>query len=268
MFAITDRTTTNNVLATFDGLGIKPPKGVAAAFARAEKLTEKSGSLGARPGDLEAAVTAAILAGREPAADPEVQRVATASMLADRITLPEAVAGAALDGIRDACLAHLDEIVTAWRKPFDDAAHVLTEAHQRIGDLPLEDTATIVAQGGDIADVWAKAKGADQVITQVLNGWSNIMTLVRVPLNADHRPLKLAALTKEQWRNLPAKLSAWDAVRAGLTLSLPSLDEYRARVATIQKSIASEQAAAGEVIDPQRSAMQDWVSRTTAAVAR
>jgi hypothetical protein len=189
-------------------------------------------------------------------------------MLAAQVMVPDAIAGAALDGIRDACLAHLDEIVTAWRKPFDQAAGELVETHDRIGDLALEDTATIVARGGDIADVWATAKGADQVISQVLSGWSNLMMLVRVPVNASHRPLKLAALAKNQWRTLPAKLSAWDAVGAGLTLSLPTLDEYRARVARIQQTIEAEQVATREVISPERLAMPDWGSRTAAAVGR
>ena len=204
MFTISDRTTTTTyVLTTFDSLGIKPPTDVATAFLRAEKLTQESMNLGARPGDLDAAVTAAILGGREPAADPEVQRVTTATLLAGNVGLPDAVAGAALDVIRSACLAHLDEIVDAWRKPFDEAAATLTEAHKRIGDLSLDDTGTIVARGGDIADVWAKAKSAEQVIDQVVSGWSHLMTLVRVSIDGEHPPPQAGRTHQRDVGHLP-----------------------------------------------------------------
>ena len=111
------------------------------------------------------------------------------------IGLPEAIAGAALDGIRDACLTHLDRIVTDWRKAFDAAAATLTAAHERIGDLPLADTTSILAKGGDVAEVWGTAKRADHTVDQLLNGCVSLMTLVRVTLDPRHRALKLAPLT-------------------------------------------------------------------------
>ena len=62
------------------------------------------------------------------------------------------------------------------------------------------------------------------------------MRMLRLPMNAEHRALRLAPLTLEQWHNLPHKLTAWDALRAGLTLDLPDLEDYRSRVAKVQQS--------------------------------
>ena len=64
MLNISDRTTTNTVLNTFTALGVKPPKDLADAFTQAETITAKAPHLGGSPGDLESAVTAAMIRNR------------------------------------------------------------------------------------------------------------------------------------------------------------------------------------------------------------
>ena len=248
---LTDRATSNAILATFNNLGIKPPKALADAFVRADKLSEKAEHLVARPGEFEEVVIAALLADRDPASDPEVQRVATAHNLMSNHGLADSIGGAATEAIRDACRTHRDRILTDWRKAFDQAATTLTTAHARIGDLPLSETGPILAKGGDIAAVWATATTAEQTIDQILSGWVGLMTLLRVSLDPRHRSLKLASLTLDQWRDLSPKLGAWDALCAGLDLSLPSLEEYRSRVARIQHELSQPETT----IDTQRSAV-------------
>lgn len=246
---VTDRLAATTVQSTFTTLGVKLPKALAVAFDQAETIAAKAPHLGGKPGDLERVVREASLAGREPAADPAVQTALAAQTLAGNRMLDDALTGTAHGSIRDACVAHLDAIVGDWRQHFDTAAGALTAAHQRIGDLPLDDTAPILAKGGDVAEVWAQAQTAQRTIDTVLDGWTNLMRLIHVSLSPDHRALKLAPLTLTQWQTLPAKLTAWDAVRAGLALSVPTLEEYRARVAAIQQA----QAEPETVIDSQRS---------------
>ena len=246
---ITVRTSTSAVRQTYVTLDIKPPKALTDAYARAEKLTAKAGDLGARPGDLEQAVAAAVLADRDPSADPDVQRVTVAHALMANAGLAGAVSAAGLEGVRDVCVEHLDDIVGDWGQAFDKAAATLAAAHERIGSVPLTDTTAILARGGDVADVWASATRAEQTIDQALNGWVNLMALARVVLDPRHRALKLAPMSLQQWESAPVKLTAWEAVIAGLALALPTIAEYRSRVASIQR----EQAEPVTVIETGRS---------------
>src|SRR4051812_3069590 len=76
-------------------------------------------------GDLAAntarAVADALVAGRDPAADPEVQRLAVQRVLDDNGVGP-ALELEMLRRFADTCASHADTIVAALRKPFDKAA--------------------------------------------------------------------------------------------------------------------------------------------------
>jgi len=267
---ISERSTVNSVRNTYLQLGLNPPKELADALARLDKLNERARQLGALPAgdDLGNAVSAALLDDRDPAGDYDVQRILAAQALAAHHGLPDAVTAAAVDGIRNACATHLDDIVNDWRAPFDRAAADLAAAYQRIGNLDLDDTTTILAKGGDIAEVWATARTAAGTIDTVLNGWHALMMLMNVTLDPRHRALRLAALGLEQYRSLPAKTSAWDLLRSGVTLNLPSLDEYRRRIANIEREQADETAAGLNVArDRSKTIDVEWVRRVDAARA-
>lgn len=253
---LTDRTAANAVRSLYSTLNVEPPEALGTAWDNADKLAAKAGQLGAKPGDLPSAVVAAILADRDPSTDPDVQRVITAHALMANAGLPDAITGAAIEDIREVCLAHRDQIITGWRVAFDEAAAALAAAHGRIGGLDLDDAVSILAKGGDIADSWATARAADRTISAVVDGWSDLMRLIRVNPDPRHRALRLAALSLEQYRTMPAKLSGWDAVRAGLRLSLPTLDEYRARITALEQATAAEQSAPRNVVPGDRLAVQ------------
>lgn len=246
-----NRTHANIVLTTYEALSLKPPKAVTEAQQLREMLEARSGSLGAGVGELAAAVVAALADGREPASDPEVQRVTTAMALTNQ-GLSGAVAAAGLDAVTQACRANVDAIIAHWRKPFIAAADTLTQAHRRIGDLDLNDAPSILPKGGDIAEVWSRAQAAARTIDVVINGWSNLLSLTRsAPIQPQHRPLRLADMTLQDYRGLPSGIDAWGVIRAGLTLSLPSVEEYRGRVSAIETAATTPEM----VIDEQRSAI-------------
>lgn len=257
---ITDRVTTNTIKTTATTLGKPLPKAVTAAYDQAEKLASESLNLGSTDG-LEQAVTAALLADREPATDPDVQSIVTAQTLTANVMLPQTIAAAALERIAVACRENTSKILAGWTAAFDQAVNDMTKAHARIGDLSLDDTTSIMAKGNDIADVWASASTAVQTLDAVIAGWTSLVQLTRAAqIKPDHRPLRIAALTYDQWQELPAKLTVWDALRAGLTLSLPTLEEYRKRVAQIQAA----QAAPETQVDTYRSAVAGREIRVSA----
>ncbi|MDQ3416418.1 MAG: hypothetical protein M3474_04840 [Actinomycetota bacterium] len=161
-------------------------------------------------------------------------------------------------------MAELDKIVAGWRKAFDAAVLDLAAAHKRIGNRSLDDTTSIMALGDDIADEWARATKAVQTIDTVIGAWTALMQLTRVTLAAEYRPLKLADLTLDQWLTLPAKVEPWGAVRAGITPTLPTLDEYRARVDRLQQA-RSQHAASQVPVDREREATKAWAAQMNAA---
>src|SRR4051794_4364389 len=99
---ITDRTTARTFMDSLTSVGAKIPKPVSDAYARALKLSSATGNLSAGDGALAVAVANALEADRDPAADSEVQRVLTASLIANQGVM-QAVDAIAYDRFRDIC---------------------------------------------------------------------------------------------------------------------------------------------------------------------
>ncbi|MDQ3431364.1 MAG: hypothetical protein M3467_03930, partial [Actinomycetota bacterium] len=114
---ISDRTFVTLIQNASTQLGTKLPKAVVDAFDKAKKLEAGIGSLGSTV-SLADAVAAAILAGREPASDPDVQRAVTAQTLESHHGLPAALGAVGMETVSAACSAELDKIVAGWRKAF------------------------------------------------------------------------------------------------------------------------------------------------------
>ncbi len=262
---ITHRTVANQIITTFQTTGTKVPKRLSGAHARASRLDNAARSLGASDaGALGVAVTAALDDGRDPAADPEVQRLLAARAMASDHSLADQVTGAAHEQVREVCHEHADAIVQAWAEPFDRAAATLTAARSRIGAVPLDDSATILRLGDDIADTWAAAQRAVATIDTIAAGWSALGSFTRLvqPTNR-HRMLRIAEVDYDQWiehRLADAKADPWTAMLAGLTLSLPSFAEYKRRVGAIEQA----QREPVTVIDTERSSVAGREIRVSA----
>jgi hypothetical protein len=224
------------LLNALSSTGAKAPK-IAAAFEHATKIATTVRSLGTPPGAMVAAVAEALDDDRDPADDPEVQRLVTTNGFVNPGLMAE-VEAIAFNDFAGVCTRDSDDIVTALRAPFDVAAATLAQAHNRIGDVPLEDTDTIMRRGDDIAAVWAKATAAAKVVDTITAGWAALGELTRtVPTDQRYRVLRIATVDYATWTEQElerSKLKPWDAIRAGLTLSLPTVSEYRQRVAAIE----------------------------------
>jgi hypothetical protein len=166
-----------------------------------------------------------------------VQRVLTIRAIANE-GVWQGVDALVFDAFRATLLEHADDVVHAWRTPFDKAAATLAAAHAKLGSVALEDTAAIVNQGGDSAAVWADAQSASAVITTITGGWvalGQLTDLARV--DQRFRVLHLVDVDYQTWQDQQLerrKLTPWQAVLAELTLSLPTMAEYRRRIAAIE----------------------------------
>ena len=242
---ISDRTTAGTILTLMAQNDVDAPE-VVAALGRAREIENAATRIGLGRGALGEAVFAALDAGRDPATDPEVQRAITANYL-DNPGVAEAVREAAYGRARAVCDEYRDDIVTAWRKPFNVAAATLAGAYDRIGEVELDNADAILRNGGDIAEVWAKARAAVATIRAIRNGWSTLAEFTRA-VNVDNhfRPLNFIDPTVDQWLGdhlRESRIDAWDATRGGYTLALPTFDEYRQRIARITAEVAAAERA-------------------------
>lgn len=210
-------------------------------------------------------VAASLLAGRDPATDPEVTRTFVAMQLGEHgvLTVTENIL---IEKMRQQF--YEDDIVATWVKPFDDAAAVLAHAYDRLGAIDLADTTSVVQLGGDAAETWAKAQAAVARISTITNAWSALVEFTRsANINPRYPALQIAAVNASTWQSLELdrkRISAWQATVEGLTLSLPTPAEYRQRIADLERGIA-EMARAEEPIDKQREGVRAWASRVDEA---
>jgi len=232
---LSDRATARTLLNALETTGANMPK-IAASYSHATKISDAGHLLGIPQDALALAVSAALEDDRDPGDDPEVRRIVTTNAFANP-GIAQAVDAQAFGGFRAVCRHNLDAIVKALRTPFDVAAATLAEAHSRIGDVPLEDTGTIMRKGTDVAEVWAKATAAVKVIEAAEAGWQALGTITGASAgDPRYRVLRIASVDFATWTEREfegMKLSPWDATRAGLSLSLPTVSEYRQRVAII-----------------------------------
>ncbi|MGY1691998.1 hypothetical protein [Geodermatophilus sp. SYSU D01105] len=220
-------------------VGAKLPTNVLEAWERSNRITEAVEQLYPPQGALVTAVIAALDADRDPATDKTVQRVLTAQRLGSSSGPVHNGARTVLDADLVRVLrANVDGILTALAGPFNAAAATLAACHARLGDVDLDDTTTIVRQGGDAAAVWAEARAAVTVIERVDLAWSTLaMATMFAPVGGNHAALRITEATAEQWHSLDelrrSRVNPWFVVRAGLPLTLASGADYARRIEAV-----------------------------------
>lgn len=245
MFNI-DAPQARQIITVSETIGAKLPKPVTAAFERTARIREAAGKLGAREGALVTAIIAALDAGTDLATDPEVQRIVAAQTLGNGIQ--QAVENQVADDMRIVFRDQAEHIIAAWRPVFDAAAAELLTCRAALGDVALEDTASILRAGGQAADTWARATKANDRLEQINGAWQSLGMLTRLaPNDQRYHVLRVADVDPETWETQQLerqKLSAWELARRGLNLSLASVADYRARIRAIEHAaeVAQEQA--------------------------
>jgi len=242
---ISDRGNAAQLIAMLDKTGAKTPAAVTESYATTTRVTQAVRAIGVRPETIYPAVAAALTRGDDPTTDTEVMRILVSGMISNQ-GVTTGVDDIAFTAFRETCTEHADNLVTAFAKPFDQAAKTLTTAHQSLGDVPLADSDTILRIGGDAPAQWAKAQAAVQTITSIIGGWFALAQFTghrTDPIR--HQVLRIAAVDFQTWqtKQLEGKpADPWAAIIEGLDLALPTFTEYAQRVATIMQG--AERAAA------------------------
>lgn len=252
------------IVAATKAVGATLPEDAAEAYEATAEALKSLQTIYPKAG-MAPVVAAALLAGRDPATDPEVQRTHLAMQLADHgtTTLTENIL---IEKMRQNF--YPDDIVSVWVKPFAAAAAVLAHAHDRLGAIDLADTTSVVQLGGDAAEVWAKAQTAVSTIATITNAWAALVEFTRsANINVRYPALRIAAVDAATWRSLELerkRIGPWEATVAGLTLALPTVTEYRQRIADIERGMA-EQVMAEQPTDRSREGVRDWAGKVGTA---
>lgn len=268
MFVQNPITQAGSIISSSQSVGAKLPAPVPEAYERAARIAKAAQTIYPPRDALMVAVVDALDANRDPASDPEVQRVHLAQQIGSSEGIGRGVGDIVAGQMLETFRKHADGIVKAWVQPFDQATKALAAAQDVLGPVPLEDTASIVAQGGNAAEVWGQAQGAAQVLASIQHAWGELARLTRLASVDQHYPaLSIASVDAETWeaRNLHSrKVSAWEALSEGLTLSLPTMVEYRRRIANLQREMA-EAVIVETPTDRQRAGVRDWASKVDEA---
>jgi hypothetical protein len=200
-----------------------------------DRITAGIRNLGSSKG-LAEAIARSIADGADPSIDPEVQRIVTCGAIGSVALEVERVAN---DQLAETLNAQADQIVKAWRKPFDKAAQALKEAHAVLGSVPLAATDEIVRRGGDAAEAWGRAQRASETIDLIVSGWVSLATIGHLSPTRRHMTLRIADVNPNTWLDdnlTEQKLSPWEIVCAGYPLSLPTPAEYQQRTRAVEQT--------------------------------
>jgi len=247
---ITDRGNASTLIAALDKVGAKAPAAVTESYATTTRVSQAVRAIGVRPETIYPAVAAALERGDDPTTDTEVTRILVSGMISNQ-GVQTGVEDIAFTWFREVCADQSDQIVLALRKPFDQAATTLTTAHQSLGDVPLEDSDTILRIGGNAPSQWALAQSAVQTIDTVSRGWFALAAFTGHRTDTiRHQILRITTPTYAQWmsQELEGKhADPWAAILEGLDLALPTFTQYRERVDAIAQG--AQQAAAERADD-------------------
>lgn len=176
------------------------------------------------------AVTKAHTKGTDPAADPEVQKLTTAHVLAGMNISAELAAGetlAKLQNIRD----QRDDILDQLTESFDEHASTLQEIAPVLGTIPLVAGTAVAPQHA--AD-FNRAYQANQAIERIREAWGAVNNG-----GGQHRnPLTICAPSHKQWDahrlTVNSTRTAWELVSQGiqptLARDLAALDDRAASI--------------------------------------
>ena len=208
------------------------PKPIATAIDNQTKLAGLVGKLPTGSNDdVMAAVTTALLDGRDPLVDPDVVRLLHARTLTgDRAY---GVQRAADERIVTEIGKYVDELVDTLKAAVDATGEVLADGFALLGDTDLADTSTVNKMGATTLTAWAHAKEARQAIRMMDKGVFAIAVMTHAMSSSDSPTLRIADVTLEQYERLGFRADPWDIVRAGATINMATRTTIRERTQRI-----------------------------------
>lgn len=244
MYYALARSAMDSAMATAQRLGVTVPKHIAAEHAKIRDLAVKARAFEheLRTEPMSTAALAALEAGNDPTADPEVQRAVVRRALGE---LPRGLDGALSERAQAFAEEYAPTILGLFAEPFAQAAATITQALESLGDVDLDDTAAVLSRGGDSAMLWAQAKGADKAIgdiRQVRGQLANVAPQLAV--DPQYRLLSIAdvppaAFIDDQLFN--SALGALAAAQRGFELSAADPDTLAERVRGVMDELQRRQ---------------------------
>lgn len=225
-------------------LDITPPKAVTEAIEQAEKANATAASIAPPPSDLlGSTIVAALLAGRDPAADKEVQRLRTLESISPMAAPSVRAWGEA--HVVAALTEHADAMLEAWRAASVTAGEALTAAFDLVGDIELNESEAFLRRGPRGAEAWASARSAVERLNALGQAWSSLAALTRVASDGGYPVLRLADLDVDTLDKVGRTADAWTLVRAGARIELAdrtTMPQRHARIADGRQERVQKQA--------------------------
>jgi hypothetical protein len=203
--------------------------------------------------ELDDALFAAILEGRDPFADETVRSIVIAQAIGGNSgsMIEQHVETAAQQRIVDAMTDTADEIINTLKTVADAAGRELASAHRTLGDLDLTNSTAVLKLGVDAAEAWAGALKALKTLRTIDKAWFTMTVLTHCV--GDIAPsLRLADLDLDTYQAVGRKAEPWDLVRAGATIDLATATTARERVARINTEREQRNAGAPTFADAYR----------------
>ena len=256
---VSARTHAATVAKAADRLGIPLPAAYLEQVAQVEAFTDAVAQIRATPEQLDAAVFAAIEAGRDYHTDKTVQRLAldrqlVASNIGDRARSRE------VELLAAALADHADSILESWSAALDPHADALAVAAE--AGLDLDDDAAAIRKGGAVMQQLHDAQNAAVVWTEALRGFNALAAASGVRVAGYPVPLALTPARRADLipavelardartglnalaRDARTEPDAWDLARTDLPLRLATIAEFSARAATFNADAAAAEHAA------------------------
>ncbi|MGM1029419.1 MAG: hypothetical protein ACQEWM_06030 [Actinomycetota bacterium] len=201
-------------------------------------LIDDAGSITLGTVSISEALVDAITAGRDPLDDPAVQRAALAAQLST-MTAFGSIANTARDRLAATLRDNIDELVNAFQKPYAKAGQELAKAHAILTDAGIDDldNPAIQRAGLDIATANVNAVSAIHTLEEIDSAIGTLISSLSLA-NASrtgntHSRFDTGDASGsevEARRSTSTKVTHWEGVSRGYTVSLATPNETRERV--------------------------------------
>jgi hypothetical protein len=239
-----------NIAATAQKLGTALPEQYVAEIDSARKVVTASGELDGHTAAMNAAAMTALREGRDPGADPNVQRLAALVTLSGNGIRHYAVEYAS-DIITTAIAAHATAVLAGWGEAIRGDLQVLENAAAVLDVSKLDAADPLLLKRANHLGVWADATTAADRADLALVGVRTLLTALHANADPEYRVIMLAPecsldnFIEANARTGPRDLNAWTIARTGAPLRLiTSVKEYTEAAARITATRQEQQAQA------------------------
>jgi hypothetical protein len=213
----------NADLNTFIGqmrqAGITLPKPVTAAITDQSKIKDAARTVTVNYRDLAEEWVNSVFAGTDPLDNPQLHRQASAYILTTQ-GLEKVATVIAEERVIAALAANADSILATMKKACDDAGATLTDVHNILGDLALNETEAVFRLGPTAVEAHARAVDASNLIRRVTTAWGALAALTGFARPSTETLDRLADLDLHTFTELRRHGDAWDIVRSGAAITL------------------------------------------------